>query len=285
MVLAYGINMIASKKNIIKEYLDYLSKSNKAKSTQTAYKTDVLQFLDENDFQNIIDGNSIDKYIAILKQDYSTKTVSRKLNSISDFYAFLLSKKFIETNPINKVSYPKALPQMQKTLTKENLDSLIESTLDDARLNTILQVLINTGIKIGEVVNLKVSDLEIDKKKKVLKLEDREIEIIPKLFYVLKLFLVSEHNNKCEYLFYTSQNKPIHVRNLRTSIVRAMQKLKLKNVSVNDLRNTFIVKQLDAGNSIDFVQRIAGHKTPLSTEKYLKLCGNYQNKKIERIIE
>ena len=87
-------------------------------------------------------------------------------------------------------------------------------------------------------------------------------------------------------LFSTKTGKSIQIRNIRSSIDRALIKAKIRNACVNDLRNTFIVHQLNNGMSLSHVAGIVGHKNTITTSRYLELLPKkFKPNGTEQIVE
>jgi integrase len=140
-------------------------------------------------------------------------------------------------------------------------------------------------MKISELVAIKHSDLDLENKPPLIKIGRRTVTLTDKIFYILKDYVtVNKPKKIADYLFITRNNDPIHIRNMRTYISRVIRKAGVDK-TINDLRNTFIVRQLDAGNSIEFVGNVAGHSSKQATERYLKLVKNYKDKGLNRIVE
>ncbi|MCA9382340.1 site-specific integrase, partial [Candidatus Dojkabacteria bacterium] len=117
---------------------------------------------------------------------------------------------------------------------------------------------------------------------------EREVPLTDKVLFILKDYLFEhEHAKEKDFpLFYTSKNKPMRIRNIRSAVNRAFNNAKIPEICVNDLRNTFIVKQLEYGNTLEFVASLVGHKTILTTERYLRLLSKkYQPNTINKVAE
>jgi len=99
----------------------------------------------------------------------------------------------------------------------------------------------------------------------------REVPLNYKVRDHLNKYLSADKRKKDAPLFFTKTGKSIEVRNIRSSIDRAIIKAKIRNACVNDLRNTFIVYQLNSGANIDFIAEIVGHKNIATTTRYVEL--------------
>jgi len=277
---------------ISEQYKNFLLKSDKSDSTKIAYHADVeqlMKFLGKKDVNKAL----LSKYIAYLNSTNLTKkTIARKVNSLRHFFKFLQSKNYIDSNPIVDISFPKPTHKPQRILNRNECRKLIETSKSNPKIYTVINLILHSGIRIGEVSRLKVEDIKLDLKdpqihiKKYSTLADRKIKISDKLMFILKDYMNShEHISENNFpFFYTSNKKNINIRNLRTSINRIISKSKIENICVNDLRNTFIVRQLEVGNSMGFVANVVGHKTKLTTERYIRLLKKpYKDKQLNKI--
>jgi site-specific recombinase XerD len=147
---------------------------------------------------------------------------------------------------------------------------------------------LQTGIKINELCELKVGDIDLIKNVIFVNQNGEKSRSIPinlKLHFVLKDYLnCLIKSEKSHYLLQNNKDKKYHIRNLRGLLSKQFSVLKLK-FSVNDLRNTFILGQLREGNSIEFVQKISGHKSIAATKKYLRYLKNYKDKGKKEVFE
>ncbi|GAB4285962.1 MAG: tyrosine recombinase [Candidatus Dojkabacteria bacterium] len=280
----------------INTFIEYLRQSGKSSSTVIAYTKDLKDFNEYFSGKRLekLTQEEIDKYKEfLLKQLLTEKTVSRKLNSISSFYKYLKENNIISENPVKKIEYPRPARRKQRVINMDEYRAILEAAKKDKRLYVALQTLFQTGIRISEIVNLTVADAIIETDVPHLKIKQNNTNpsrIVPlndKILYILKDYLSSHpFINIAQFpMFYTTTNKAIHVRNLRASLTRIFAKAKIKDLSVNDIRTTFIVHQLKAGNSVDFVGKIVGHRSKAATERYLRLCGGYKCKNLEKVVE
>jgi len=252
-------------------YINHIKKS-KSPNTLQAYSTDIDQFININKIANISDlanFKSIDlkRYLNKLKsKQYKNKTLTRKLNSLSNFFTFCKVSGIAKSNPIENIEYPKLKSPKYRILSQPEIEKIIQESRSNKRNFTILNLIIEAGLRISEVLNLKTSDFLIEERS--IKLKDRQIILNDKAFFILKDYM-SDLQNPDTFIFTTSTGKPINVRNLRSSLNLIFQKAQVEDVTVNDLRNTCIVNMLKTKDPED-VATYAGHKTLQSTKKYLK---------------
>jgi site-specific recombinase XerD len=280
---------------IINSFSTYLKRKGKAKSTLLAYVKDIEQLCLNTNKKSVIELSESDIKQCLDKWhkngDFSVKTVSRKLNSIRTFYSYLSEKRFVTTNPATNIHHPKFRTEKPRVLSKVEYLTLKDNCSDNLKLYTIVELLLQTGMRIGELSRLKINDINVNNStlhiSEFSTIETRTVPLNNKTLKSLKLYLGTlERKNKDIALFSTKNGKPIEVRNIRASIDKIIKKSKIKDTSVNDIRNTFIVYQLSKGMSIDCLAEIVGHKSTATTIRYLQLLPKqYKDKGIREIVE
>jgi site-specific recombinase XerD len=274
VIVQHGMSL-----ELIKEFINHLEESGKSKSTLVAYKKDLHQLHDLIDTS--LHETSADQLNATVKQlqdkhNFTPKTVSRKINSYRTFYKFLISKGVINENPAEAVAHPKFAPKPPRVLSQMEYLALREVSRGNTRLRAMIEMLLQTGIRIGELSRLKISHISYENGHIVIEAyssnEKRHVPINSKLETLLQEYLthlgsVEDHHP----LFPTRDGNHIIIRNIRSSIDRAMAKAGIEDACVNDLRNTFIVSQLKAGIPIDYLAQVVGHKSKTTTSKYVEL--------------
>jgi len=263
-----------------KKFTEFLKKQGRASATIVAYGNDIKQFINyltkEKKIIQIISVHpehieDFKKYLAGKK--YLAKSISRKLNSIKTFFRFLLSYGLIKNDPASVVSHPRYEPAPPRILSKIEYRALRDCARDDSRSAAIIEVLLQTGMRVGELSRLTIDDIT-DKEIKITPYESNQGRTVPLNSAVKKaiqrwLNFRPKTNNKT--LFVTKNGKPLPVRNIRTLFNRLFKKAGIENATINSLRHTFVAHQLMAGVPLELVQKIVGHKRLSTTEKYLEL--------------
>ncbi len=288
-------------KESINGFIEFLAKNKRSNSTITAYKKDIEQmnqFLSSSkNIFNIeeIETKDLNEYIETLKNDksnkYTLKTISRKINSLKTFFKFLFVEGKIQSNPALAVKHPKYTVSPPKILSRLEYLALRDVARSNLRLYTIVEILLQTGIRIGELARLKIENINLEKNKKSIIIEKygnnkkREIEINDICEKAIKNYLKARPEPKegINSFFVTKNGNKLLVRNIRTSITRAFEKAGIKDATVNDIRNTFIVHQLRSGMPLELVSQISGHKRLTSTKRYLPFVYTKPKRMITRI--
>lgn len=289
--------------NAKENFIEHLKRKDRAHSTIIAYDKDVEQLFDyirdDEDINNIssIKTEHLRDYVKKLKtdksKDYTLKTVSRKINSMKTFFKFLFANGLVKSDISIAVEHPKYEVAPPRVLSKLEYRALRDVARYNVRLYAIVELLLQTGIRIGELARLKLSDIINKGKKKELKIssyashESRNIDLNKAADMGIQDYLKirPESNDEVDNIFITKNGNPLLVRNIRSSINRAFEKAGIENATVNDIRNTFIVYQLKQGMSPKQVAELVGHKRITSTKKYLELIDTTPEKKSKSITQ
>jgi site-specific recombinase XerD len=144
----------------------------------------------------------------------------------------------------------------------------------DARIAAIIELILQTGMRISEVANMKLENIKDDKViiESYATQPERTVPINKRASESLASYLKERPQTSSPYVFTSKNGKPLAVRNIRAAIDRYMQKSEISGYSVNDLRTTFIVENLKQGVDIVLLSQIVGHKRLSTTERYLNLA-------------
>lgn len=266
------------------------SLENKGRATATilAYGKDVEQLIEFVQEQHkydpsVITTQDIENFKVHLKnQDYTNKSISRKVNSIKAFFRFLKNNNYVMDNPATQVSHPKYEVSPPRVLSKLEYRALRDACRDDERLSAVIELLLQTGMRIGELASLTLEDINLEKKEVVIQpYESRDGRTLPLTDAAIKAvedYLKVRPKSDNNTLFLTKTGNPFLVRNIRTAIDRYYDMAGIENATVNDLRHTFIVHQLKSGTPLTYVSKLVGHKRLSTTEKYLKLIDEAAEK-------
>ncbi len=260
--------------DLINEFIKHINEKGKSLSTSIAYKKDLQQVSEKlnKDFLSSTSTDIKDVLDTLRKENKLTlKTLSRKLNSVKSFYKFLNTKNITTLNPTLEIPHPKYRSKKQRYLTKMEVMALRDACSKSLRLKTMVELLLQTGIRISELALIEKDDLNLKNKTLTIKPHnsnpERTVNLNNRIADELKFYL-DVYPNEFKPLFPTKTGRTIEIRNIRTSIDRAINLAQIKNACVNDLRNTFIVNQLNNGMSLDSLANIVGHKNVNTTFKY-----------------
>ena len=213
--------------------------------------------------------------------NYTPKSISRKINSTRTFYRYLLENSVIKDNPAEKLAHPKFETKPPRVLSEMEYRALRDVSRIDVRLYSIVEVLLQTGIRIGELSLLTLEDVRNTKDgidylyiKSSGSHPARKVPLNKSAKKAIEEYIALRPETEDETLYVTKNGRPLLVRNIRTTIDKAFERAGIKNAKVNDLRNTFIAHHLANGVSLVTVSKLVGHKRLSTTEKYLGLVDN-----------
>lgn len=271
-----------------KSFIQNLKDKNRAHATILAYGKDIEQLISFARKRGVtLPGQINDELIEDFKTElrgegYTPKSISRKINSIKSFFRFLKAEKLIESNPASDIAHPKVELTPPRILNKMEYRALRDACRNDERLSAIVEILLQTGVRISELAGLKIDDVSQDYKNISIESEHaherRTIPLNKSASKALEVYVQHRPETKSSHLFVTKTGRPFLIRNIRAAIDRYFKIAGIKNAKVNDLRHTFIAEQLAAGTPLVYVSKLVGHKRLTTTEKYLK----FLDQKIEK---
>lgn len=267
-------------KTLLPKFIKDLEEKGRSPSTILAYRADLEQMISNLQEKNKatpdqVTPSDIEAFRdALLSQKYTPKSASRKLNAVKTFFRWLLSQKHATVDPSKNVSHPKIDISIPKFLSPLEYRALRDVVRDDARIAAIVELILQTGLRISEVANLKIDKL----KDSEIQIEsyatqpERKIPLNKPAKDALDRYLKERPKSDSPYVFVSKNGKPLAVRNIRAAIDRYFQKAEIPEYSVNDLRTTFIIENLKTGVDLVTLSKIVGHKRLSTTERYLELA-------------
>lgn len=275
--------------NIINEFLKYIIfEKNYSVNTSRNYEIDILEFSEYLNKEKInyldVDYNFIKGYLMELyNRKLSRNSVARKLSSLRSFYKYLYNNDLIKTNPFKYVSAPKKEKRLPKYLGVLELEALFNTpdinTSLGQRDRLILELLYATGIRVSELVNIKVLDIDFYRNEiKILGKGNKErivyfgeycLEAISNFLNNGRKKLLQKHNVTCDYLIINEHGKKITTRGVEKIIDNLVKKASIKkHFSPHMLRHSFATHLLNEGCDILTVQKLLGHESLESTAIY-----------------
>jgi len=282
----------------IDDFIEFLEIEKKySKETTENYKIDLYLFLNYckeyklNKFSNIT-YDDLRKYLVYLSKEkkYSNKSISRHISSLHSLYNYLIDEGVIENNPMNLINSPKKEFRLPVYLTSNELEDIINTPDRTKKVGKrdvlILEMFYSTGIRLSELVNIKISDIDfINKKIKILGKGSKER-------YVLygdrcKEYLEDYINNTRKYYLKEASNYLFlnqHGKVLTTSGIEYIVKNVLKQSGTNIkltphvLRHTFATHMLNEGADLMTVKELLGHSDLSTTGIYTHVSNEHLRK-------
>ena len=267
------------------EYLEY--EKGYSKKTVISYEKDLELFniyLKENKITNIkkIDYNIIRKYLSYLHDNkYEPSSVSRKISTLRSFFKYNLKEKIVSSNPMTLISNPKKQKKLPKYLNYEEMEKLLNGisidTKDGIQERLIIELLYSTGIRVSELVNIKIKDIKINEnqinilgkgnKERIVLFGKNAKELIKIYLNTFKEYYTGDISN--QYLLINNKQKQLSTNKVELIVKDALRKSALKiNISPHTLRHTFATHMLDSGADLKSVQELLGHENLKTTAIY-----------------
>lgn len=279
----------------IDDYINYIIfERGLSNNTVNSYKEDLYLYKSYLKQKNIsktssITTKDIEKYLIYLQDnEYTITSIARKLTAIKNFHKYLFQKKIVSKNVAETIERPKLRKSLPKVMTVEEVDKLLNiecNTVFDYRNKAMLELLYATGLRISELLNLKLSDVDLENC--VVRCfgkgsKERIVPIGEYVLYYLNIYLDKRcelsKNNKCEYLFLNKLGGKLS----RFSFFKIIKKILLeKNINISlsphTLRHSFATHMLEYGADLRTIQELLGHSNIATTKIYTHIS----NKKIE----
>lgn len=268
----------------INSFINHIISKNYSRQTLISYIDDLYYFYAfiKKDLTKIQE-EDINKYITYLARNKkSPTTINRHISTYKTFYKYLYRGDIIDKKdyPLNKIVYLKKEKKLPKFLYYNELLELLEESSkgrDYLRDRLIIEMLYATGVRVSELVNIKLSDIDLNSRKiRVLGKGNKE-----RIVYfgeyaeeILKLYL-KKHTTDNAFLFLNAMNRKLSTRGVRYIIDNIMKKLSIKtHVTPHVLRHTFATDMLNNGCDIKIVQELLGHASLKSTEIYTHVTND-----------
>ncbi len=266
--------------DVHQQFIGHLQGKSRASATILAYGKDIAQLveylksLDKTEPTQVMTEDLQAFMDSLAKDSYTPKSVSRKTNSTKTFFKFLKSLSLISEDPATGLEHPKFENKPPRILTKLEYRALRDAARADIRMIAVIEMLLQTGIRIGELAKLRVEDVDFTNQTlHVPPFEDTRERIIPLNKAAgdsVAKYLGIRPKTPSHALFITKTGRPLLIRNIRTAIDRYFRLGDIKGAKVNDLRHTWVAYQLSSGVPMTMVSKLAGHKRLTTTERYLQ---------------
>lgn len=271
----------------LNDYLDYLKyQKNYSDYTINNYKHDIIEYLEYLSSESLefksIEYSDIRFFLMYLKdtkKDDNT-SINRKLSSLRGFYKYLANNGIVKTNVFSLVNGPKRSKKLPRYFEYNELEELFNvpdtRTPLGQRDSLILEMLYATGVRVGELVNIKVSDIDLGRKNIIILGKGNKERFVTYGEYcedILKTYLntgrVSLNIKQSDYLFLNNNGGQLTDRGVRFILDKLIQKTSLnKNISPHMIRHSFATHLLNEGCDLLTVQKLLGHESIKATQIY-----------------
>ena len=233
-----------------------------------------------------VDTETVRRFLAVLgQQEYSKSTMARKLATLRSFYKFCRRRGYIDGNPLATIRTPKQEKRLPKFLEVEQIETLLNTpdtnTLLGARDRAMLEVMYSTGIRVSEVVDLNLGDVDFvgqcirvrGKGKK-----QRTAPVGPTALAAVQRYLDIRRSDArsasfdAEALFINKHGKRLSTRSVRRKLDKYLAEAGLDPaISPHTLRHSFATHMLNNGADLRSVQELLGHQSISTTQIYTHL--------------
>ena len=283
---------------VLQEYIDYIKcKKKLSENTICSYYTDIKKYLDYLECENIkikdvVEYDIINFLVNLEKQNISVATVSRVTSSVKSFHEYLFLNHISENNPANNIKKPKIKRENVEILTEDEVEALLKftdlSSSKKIRDKAIFETLYGTGIRVSELVelNLQDVDLEIDYLYCNTGKNQRVIPLCEITKTYLEKYIKEARSNLAkieeEALFVNAQGQRFTRQGLWKIIKKYANKANIsKNINPSILRHSFAIHLLKGGANVAVVSRILGNSNLSSLQLYLNQMDNNVRKEIK----
>ena len=257
-----------------------------SKNTVDAYQNDLNDFLSWLNKINIQDykevtETEINEYVAhLFKNGLKSSSVNRKISTLKSFYLFLIKKKLISLSPLSEVITPKKEQYLPSSMSEDEVEQLLQSPnieLDiEIRDKAMIEMLYATGMRISELINLKMIDIDIERS--VLKVlgkgsKERLIPFGEKASDSLSYYLKKRKKSSAKEVFLSNRGKKMTRTGFWQRIKIYLSREGLKDtISPHTLRHAFATHLLNRGADLRSVQLLLGHSDLSTTQIYTHIA-------------
>ena len=268
----------------LEDYLHFLRYEKKySEETINSYELDILEYINYTENNNITIEKAKYNDVSSFLMDLSNRkekatTLSRKISSLRGFYKFLMREKVAVNNPFTLVKSPKKEKKLPRFFYYNELEELFNAcnleTPLGLRDRLILEILYASGIRVSELVNIKLSDISGEEirifgkgaKERIALIGDYAKDILDE--YLEKSYPVL-NTKKTEYLLLNNNGNKLTTRGIRYILDKIIEKTTVnKKISPHMLRHSFATHLLNEGCDILSVQELLGHESLSATAIY-----------------
>lgn len=288
MIKIENLKLSDKNKKILKDYKIELTaiKLKKEDTTVESYIEDIykyLEYIEKNKhIYNAldIDSNSIINYLSYLdKNNYEKSTIVRKITSIKLFHKYL-NEKYNIPDVSTKIDKPRVRRKLPNILTIEEVDNLLNIQLSNAydfRNKAMLELMYSSGLRVSELVELKIKDIDLDNgyvkcfgkgsKERIVPIGEIAVDYLKKYIYEYRDSMKKGYYT--ENVFLNNHGKKISRQGFFLIIKEIAKEKKIeKNITPHMLRHSFATHLLNNGADLRTIQEMLGHSSITTTQIY-----------------
>jgi tyrosine recombinase XerC len=276
----------------LEQFKKYLTnEKNYSIHTVKNYEKDIEQFILFSKELEKVDEKKIREYLEFLSKKYSKNSTIRKIIALRSFFRFLIKNKKILKNPFEYILTPKKEKRIPGVLTENEVKTLLDSIPCDnffsLRDRVIMELLYSSGIRVNELVNLNINDVDFFNEEIKVTGKGNKERIVPVGSVAINFLqkYVKELKNKTNTkILFINKNKGRLTTRAVEMIVKSYAKKAgiLKRVTPHTLRHSFATHLLDRGADLRSVQELLGHSNLSTTQIYTHLSIQKLKKEYEK---
>ena len=275
--------------NQIQDYMNYIKiERGLSNNTCSGYHSDLYSFFEyiKKDYKNITN-NDIINYIKYLGDKDNPRTINRNIVSIKNYFKYMEKVGKINANPCENIVGLKMQKSIPHVLSEETIDELLDIKLENAydyRNKAMLELLYSSGLRISELLNLEVNDIDFDSdlvrcfgkgnKERIVPLSDTAIKALYDYIYLYRNTLTK--NNVTNILFLNSRGSKLSRQGFFKILKQIAFNKGIKNdLSPHTIRHSFATHLINNGADLRSVQTMLGHENIKTTQIYTHVSNNY----------
>ena len=272
-------------------FLSVLTGKNRSAATLRAYHTDIAQFISFLHDNNVsihtpaeVEKIDVMEYLsALARKELTGIARARKLSALREYFRFLEGIGVITKSPTTGIETPKREKNSRQYLRSDEYTKMLSLAGANPRDYAVLQVFLQTGIRVSELANLRIVDIDFIKPAISVRGKgsvEREIALEKKGIHALKSYLALRPQSSSPRVFLNYQGEPISERGIRKLVVKYRKDAGItKKASCHTLRHTFATYKAEKGVSAFQLQQWLGHANLNTTQIYVHL-GKQNARKI-----
>ena len=262
---------------IIAQYLEYLElEKGLSQNTIDAYRRDLSEFSQGVDDIHTIDRNYINSYVRKLRErKLAPSSVIRKVATLRGFFKWATSAEIIDKNPASTLEQPKTPQRLPKVVSIKEIEEMLHNNLTPLE-HVIMELLYSCGLRVSELVNLKINDIDLSSKyvrcfgkgskERIIPIGEMAKNII-KQYLPERELIIKKFNLNTKQLLISEKGRFITRQDVY-NFIHAQGKIIHKNISPHTLRHSFATHLLENGADLRVVQELLGHSDVSTTQLY-----------------
>ncbi len=266
--------------NILNKFISSKEIEGCSNRTLNYYKDNINKMFDAVNLPvNEITTEILRNYLADYKSNSSAGmvTIDNIRRTLSSFFAWLENEDYIVKSPVRKINKVKTTRKVKETLTDENLEKL-RDTYSNVRDLAILELLISTGMRVGKITRLNISDMNFQERSCIVLGKgnsEREVYFSAKnKMYIKKYLETRTDDNEALFVSLIKPYNRLGISGIEILIRNLGKEANINKVHPHKFRRTMATMAIDKGMSIEQVQKLLGHIKIDTTMEYAMLSQN-----------